>query len=232
MNNDKICMLCAGRRCGSQYAAVLIAKNLGYKNLHEPFTQNHEYTIQLQDNTIIVVDNDHKNEITEDTLTRVLSILKSNFHNKVILKYFIGDLDETQELFLVNSLRDLGFTFVLNKRQDIEMQLLSYAVANSTKIWHKTKRTIINNDAIQVSAVGLDRVYTQIKIFDERIKLLNLPKLDTITYETTIADIERIFGCTIDESIIHLQKIIDGEYPYNNISNALEIKKFIESLLT
>ena len=232
MNNDKICMLCAGRRCGSQYAAELIAKNLGYTNLYEPFTSNHVFTIQLQDNNISVIRNRNVNEITEDRLSRVLSMLESNYHNKVVLKYFIGDLDETQEFFLINSLQKLGFTFILNKRQDIEMQLLSFGVACSTNIWHKTSKTVINDKTIVVDPVDVVYSYNQIKIFDERIKLLNLYNLDTITYETTITDIERLLECTLDESIIYLQKIIDSEYPYNNISNALEIKKFIESIIT
>ena len=232
MNNDKICMLCAGRRCGSQYAAELIAKNLGYTNLYEPFTSNHVFTIQLQDNNISVIRNRNVNEITEDRLSRVLSMLESNFHNKVVLKYFIGDLDETQEFFLINSLQKLGFTFILNKRQDIEMQLLSYAVANSTDIWFKTKETIINDDNIQVSTIKLAELYKQISMFAERIELLNLPTLDTITYETSMNDIERIFDYKLDKSLINLKKIIDSEYPYNNISNASEIKKFIESIIT
>ena len=172
------------------------------------------------------------NEITEDRLSRVLSMLESNYHNKVVLKYFIGDLDETQEFFLINSLQKLGFTFILNKRQDIEMQLLSFGVACSTNIWHKTSKTVINDKTIVVDPVDVVYSYNQIKIFDERIKLLNLYNLDTITYETTITDIERLLECTLDESIIYLQKIIDSEYPYNNISNALEIKKFIESIIT
>jgi hypothetical protein len=232
MNNDKICMLCAGRRCGSQYAAELIAKNLGYTNLYEPFTGMHAHTIHLQkNNATVLIKNPYMNEIAEDRLKRVLSILKLS-SNKVILKYFVGELDETQEFFLINSLRDLGFTFILNKRQDIEMQLLSYAVASSTNLWHKTKKTIINHNNIQVDKLIVNKVYTQIKIFDERIKLLNLYNLDTITYETSIPDIERIFECYIDESLIHLQKIIDSTNPYNNISNATEIKKFIESIIT
>jgi hypothetical protein len=164
-------------------------------------------------------------------LSRVLSILKLS-SNKVILKYFVGDLDETRELLLINSMRDLGFSFVLNRRQNIEMQLLSFGVACSTNIWHKTKKTVINDKIIVVDPVDVIYSYNEIKLFDNRIKLLNLCKVDTITYETTVTDIERIFEYTLDESTIHLQKIIDNKNPYNNISNALEIKKFIESLLT
>jgi hypothetical protein len=230
---DKICVLSAGRRCGSQYVTNIVAHNFGYTDLLEPFSHRHPFTVRRMEDRIVVTENPNMSEPIEDQFLRVLSILEACPNHKIIMKYFVGDLDEYFESLFVEKLKSLGFVFILNRRKDIEKQLLSHLIANTNNIWSKFS-TLSNTDKVTIDP-GLFKdtagLYEKIKIFDERINLLNLTHVGTVTYETAIENIEQLSKLKIDPSKCKTFKIgLDD--PYLKIINAEEVKNFINSLLS
>jgi hypothetical protein len=232
---DRICLLSAGRRCGSQYVAHLIANNFGYLDILEPFTVRHRITVDLSENNLIyLLPSTYTDELIEDQYKRVLEVLeKANPKQPIIMKFFIGDLDPYYEKLFITELTRLGFTFFLNRRQNIENQLLSFAMANITNVWTKIDKVSAPTPVVKIDNFNdMTELYTkQISIFDERIRLLNFETKDTITYETAISDIERIAGGKINPYKFSIYKIANND-PYENILNADEVKSFIKSLIS
>lgn len=231
--SNRICLLSAGRRCGSQYVTSMVAKNYDYTDLLEPFSYQHPFTIKRVEERIVVTENPNMSEPIEDQFLRVLSILEACPNQRVILKYFVGDLNEHFESLFIEKLKSLDFVFILNRRRDIEKQLLSHLLANTNNVWSKMSN-VSNTDKVTIDSKLFDdtaRLYEKIKIFDERIKLLNLTHVGTVTYETAIENIEQLSKLKIDPTKCSTFKIgLDD--PYSKIINADEVKNFINSLLS
>lgn len=216
-------------RCGSQYISSMLGKSvLGMRNLIEPFTRDHNYSIVEKNNLIQKTQYFNKFNSYEDQINYVIATLKKGkITQPLVLKIFL-----TSNIFpfleeIITQLKNLDFKFLIIKRENIEYQLLSWLIAKESNKW-STDDGEHTNPLTITDLSGADWLYSYILKFDKLIKQYNIDA-ETIRYEYALEDLFKYLQISIQTNI-PLKKQITGN-PYEMIENASEVRTYIKELL-
>jgi LPS sulfotransferase NodH len=235
--NGRVCILCTPRS-GSQLCAKIISELNSATDLGEYFENWNRSEYQCDDKNYIVLSHTK----SQDSLFEI----DSDYQNKI---KFLSAADQTQpmtiRLFVMNhysqqtllsicsSLNKIGFKFVKLSRANINEQLLSYAIALSSK-------KIYKRNIFGIGSSLTDKIYISPEIIDYTLKILkpsienfhhNVDKclsgitFDSVTYENIYQDLEKIYH--------HPFGVLDGKTikgnPWDNILNAAQISAVLNS---
>lgn len=223
----RICLL-GLPRCGSQYISRLITSSYpNMDNLAEPFTDNHPYNIVNVDDRILACKS--KTYKHSERIAHVSEILKSgNINQSLVLKLFLTENIYPYLKEILDTLKKLNFVFIIIKRENVEHQLLSFAIGRASNKWDSSHGRH-NKDTYCITQVDeLIWLHRTISNFDNVIKEHNITA-PTIRYEHAVEDLETVLGISINTNI-SIEKQVIGN-PYNMIDNAVEIQQFIKKII-
>jgi len=234
MSVQRYCLL-GLPRCGSQYISSVITRNIvGGTNLSEPFTYCHpKYNIIQKDSFLYTSPIFPKFNSYKEQIDYVLNLLKnSNQQQSLVLKIFLTDriLSSLQLQEILDTLKQLGFKFLIMKRENIEHHLLSWIVAQATNKWSTDDG--IHKDLIDLSTYNLTNVeflYKDILNFNKVIEEYKIDA-DIIRYENCIEDLTTYFQRPIITGI-RLKKQLPNN-PYDILKEPEKVKEFIKKLIT
>jgi hypothetical protein len=232
MSNYRYCLL-GLPRCGSQYISGIINSNIAgnMQNLAEPFTHCHKYNIIQKNNFLYVSSIFPKFNSHRQQIDYVLDLLKnSNQQQSLVLKVFF-----TNKIFsflqeILDTLKQLGFKFVIIERENIEHHLLSWIVAEATNKWSTDDG--IHKDLIDLSTYNLNNVeflYKDILKFHKVIEEYGIDA-DIIRYENCIEDLTTYLQRPIIKE--HRLKKQLPDNPYDIIKDPKKVRNFIKNLIT
>lgn len=224
-------------RTGSNYCASLIRKNMStlfgdVKILSEPYTPG-------QGEMIIETGMLSRTSTSTDLCSlkehayHVNSVIRhSDISQPIILKVFIFREMVEFSKEIIDTLVHANFKFVINKRLNIEQQILSIALAHSTGLWLSEVGCYKHTSNI-VTDIGFDNMrtlYKNILDFDDHIKRLGV-SAPVIYYESMKDGIAEVLG--IPNSAVDMtsnMKKQGTENLYDCIENQEEVREFIKKL--
>ena len=230
-------------RSGSNYVANIIEKSfllsngISYYNMGEPFTINQPYLTMLDDHKYIQCKNIESDQINNfvnfnHRMTCVLSSIEESNKNQSLLirlfpmSYIISDLD-----IIISTLKNNGFDFIILKRNNVEEHLLSMTVASTTDKWISYDSSEVLNTSITIQNHGFQEtheLYKYLKVYNSCLEMFNLHNSPTIYYETAVENLSEILQISIHNNVDLVKQLPLN--PYNFITNAKEVKQFIEKL--
>lgn len=243
----KICLL-GTQRCGSQFITEIIQRIMAAKkfkttlpivasdnlvvNLSEPFSfykKNQYYLTTTPDNRVLRTTTPYPNVTTfDDHIDATMRVMEqaTNPSQSIIMKMFFLNYDNATLQRIVHFLKKEMFFFIKIKRIDIEKQILSFLIAHETGNWRST-----NHDKVTITNLSnISYMYDQIMTFDQKVTSFGLPAIQSITYETAIDDLKRIFAVDyINDTFTAIQKT-GLPNPYDQIINADEVKAVMQKL--
>lgn len=221
-------------RSGSQHIVELIQRSCQGKLLDcsEPFTFGNSLpSLECSDGLIVKTGSKHFVSVDEHC-NHVLDVFnKATTEQDVILRLFLTGNLEPLLPKIVATLKKQQFQFFSLKRENIEDQLLSFAIAKETDQWN----TVVNNSYANTQPITIKNLqhlkwlYDQIIKYDNRLSSLDV-EYQLIRYEHAIADLTTALAQLVSSNGVRLKKQITGD-PYNMIANATEIKEFIKTLI-
>jgi hypothetical protein len=133
---------------------------------------------------------------------------------------------------IIKRLIDLNFKFLVIHRENIEHHLLSFLIALHTNKWHTLEN---NNQPYSAdSSFEILRMNNVIWLYEQRMAfntMLNQLNINysTLRYEHAINDLEQFLGISVTSDVLFKKQIVGD--PYKLISNASEVKQFLEKLM-
>ena len=235
--HHRICLL-ALPRSGSNYCASLLHRNMNafythVKEISEPYTLSQGDMI-IENGFLSRTETSHDTISSMEHARHVNSIMRHSDHNQpVIMKLFIFNEMIGYSKEIIDTLTHANFKFVVNKRINIEQQLLSTALAATTDFWlssagfYKTQ----NNTITEVGFNSMSNLYRNILGFDDHISMLSA-YLPVIHYETMREDIANFLEISPEEvdMTTHMEKQ-GTEDLYDCIGNKEEVREFIRNML-
>lgn len=221
-------------RSGSQYISRMIATSyIKMSELSEPFTHNQRYSVANYSGKIRICPCEVNNSYGSysDSIDHVSKVLASgDINQSVVLRLLLYSevypyLDD-----IILTLKKLNFTFIVINRENIEHQLLSYAIACASDKWN-TDQGLHNDDTFDISDNEVEMMkilYRNIINFNSVVQNLNLD-CKTIRYEHAVNDLTSILNKPINTHI-SISKQVVGD-PYNMIRNAAEVKQIIKKII-
>ena len=224
----RICLL-GLPRCGSQYISGLIKGSLRLRsNLVEPYTPGHKYTIIKEDEHLKIVKNTMNFSSFEDQIEYVSTTLKlGRLDHSMIMKVFLTNPTIPFLKKIITDLQELGFDFLIVKRENIEHQLLSWLIAQESNKWCSLDGEHISPITI-TNITDADWLYGDMLKFDELITQFGI-NVPTIRYEHATEDLFKYLKVPIQTKTL-LKKQVIGD-PYDMIVNADEVREHIKRLL-
>jgi len=238
MDLKRICIL-GTPRCGSQYVSQLISGTIKEAtgehvyNMLEPFTPNADYIPAFEPGTRKLMHKviDYKMPI-EERIEYVSSILQECDPNiPLVMKLFpyeanLNDLDK-----ILDAIRNNGFEFICLKRNNLEQQLISYALSFSTGKWtdHAGEGKVTNPVMIQLYPIRY--LYNMLTNFNSFLSKYGFADVPVIQYENCLEDLSTILNRKISISEVTVRKQRDETDPYRFIVNADSVKQFIQRLI-
>ena len=153
-----------------------------------------------------------------------LSALEKLGNIAVCFKIFGGSNIEAKDQ-LVSRLTELGYTFVLLKRHNIEQMLLSQLLAELSQNWFADEYSKSFIDVNVASTIFASRMFT-LNQYDEFIERNQqyLYTAPTIYYETIFDDIGKLLNITIPADLTTKQ---NKNSHYDYIENSEEIRELL-----
>ena len=228
----RICLL-GLPRSGSQYIAELICRchRDSVTDCQEPFTESLELEAIENKNGNIVRTKNKNFASLDDQCTHMINVINStNSTQNLLLRLFLLDNIEPFLPTIITELKKNNFQFLAIKRENIENQLLSYGIAQTTQQWNTFNSTPYNNgQKYTIKNLGsMQWLYDQIKKYESRLALLECD-YEIIRYEHAPADLLKILEIPIYRRS-RLQKQIIGD-PYDIIENSDEVKDFLKKIV-
>jgi D-alanyl-lipoteichoic acid acyltransferase DltB (MBOAT superfamily) len=220
-------------RTGSQYISGVINTTIAgnMQNLAEPFTHGHAYNIIQKNNFLYVSSMFPKFNSHREQIDYAMALLKnSNQQQSLVLKVFLTTRIFSVLQEILDTLKQLGFKFLIMKRENIEHHLLSWIVADATNKWSTDDG--IHMDLVDLSTYNLANVeflYKEILNFN---KVIEEYKIDAniIRYENCIEDLTTYLQRPIIKSDRLKKQLPDN--PYDIIKEPEKVKDFIKKLIT
>jgi hypothetical protein len=169
-------------------------------------------------------------------------ISQSNKNQSMILRLFPFNYLWPYMDSIIDVLKTANFKFIIIKRQNIEHQLLSFALARATGEWNlsiarasgkydiKQGGYIASKVTLQIDNCSyLETLYSYIVDVDNILTRYNILG-PTIQYETGISDMANILNIKANTMYSKFMKQARID-PYDSIINATEIKMFIENII-
>ena len=236
----RICVL-GLPRTGSNYILSMLFNNLDgivlkderFLSLSEPFTWQQPFLPVLgPDGFIENIEKEDTFLSSGERIEYVIDVIsRANRSQSLVLKFFPLDLVDGLVDRIIAALKSANFTFIQVKRNDIEHQLISYALAEKTNRWISTDGTYMNERHMIISFAAMAWLYGNIVDFDSKLTRNGIGAT-TIHYETAITDLAAYLNVPVDQVITKsfLEKQ-GAEDPYKCIINADEIRWYFEKLL-
>lgn len=225
MTHNKI-LLIGLPRCGSQYISQMLGVNFRYHNLVEPFTENHDVSINFLNDRVTTCESprflDFKTQIKY-----TFSILeKLKQEERVVIKYFPHSHDDGIEtnIDILNKLLELNFKPIILKRENIEEHIISFLLAKNTGVWY-SKDVNFNRDKVEITN------FTELPWFEQTyesyFKMIRMFGQDTsiIRYENAEEDIKRIF--CVDKLNLSRSVKLNSRDPYERIVNTEQVRDIV-----
>jgi len=218
-------------RSGSQLLATLLESSTrGMANLYEPFTHNLETRVKINDDNTLNYYDDTSSISIEERVECVLSALENGDKNQSLVVRFFPYSNIPNHKEIIKRIEKCNIEFVVLKRQDIEAQILSYGLALSTGVWHEFTASDLPDDLEIHHFEEMAWLYEQNKNFDNWLKSLDI-NYTTIHYENIVDELfEYIQRPIYRGKLIHQLKKRKTEQIWDKITNAVELKSFIQSL--
>ena len=232
----RICLV-GTPRSGSQYVSQLLigtVKSINGDmmfNTQEPFSINPDYSLGLNSADWLVLNFENKIAHTPETIVdNVLDCIRNAVpEQSIIIRFFPFGYYGRQLDKIFTELKSFGFEFIVLKRDNLEEQLLSYAISQTTSKWSNFKLTepikITNFKSIMGMRDFLFRFET---LTTERFEVLKMAPV--IHYEDASKHIEEIFGVPADTSEVSSIQRRSSD-PYEFIENASVVKLYINYLI-
>ena len=233
-------------RSGSQHLTEIILSSMKrYSSnpicyIDEPLIPNSK-PIYISDNIGHV--RHEGREFVSDTIDErwdfSLNILsKINPDNSVIMKIFPRESIYPKFHEILVDLKKLKFEFIILKRNNIEEQLLSFALCLVTNIWNSKHGTItkpvtipLDGDLFHDSLAGsLYWFANMLKNFDHILQEYSLNNEPIVYYETAMEDLAKVLTIPINTDNVFLKKQRTDDI-YHFVSNADQVKEFIKKLI-
>jgi len=236
----RICVL-GLPRTGSNYILSMLFNNLDdivpkdehFLSLSEPFTWQQPFLPVLgPDGFIENIEKADTFQSNGERIEYVIDVIsRADRSQSLVLKLFPLDLVDGLVDRIIAALKSANFTFIQVKRNNIEHQLISYALAEKTNRWLSSDGTYMDERHMITSFASMTWLYKNIVEFDSKL-IRNDMEPPTIHYETAIADLSSYLNVHVDQVITNsfLEKQ-GAEDPYKCIINAGEIRWYFEKLL-
>lgn len=235
--SDRLCIIGLPRTGSTQLidTVKLNFKDRNYTDLHEPFVYDLQHIITLDNNRLEITFLTNEQFVSgANPIDNIIKMfLKSDIDQSIICKLFLAD-QRLQSYYqsIIHTLKHCKFEFIRLKRRNLELQLLSWAIAMTTNQWSKT--SIDNHDYHDIITIscfeGLKYFYKQIMMFDSQCQEHNITG-PIIYYETMLEDLalltDRNDLCA--STILKVQRDLDD--PYNRVKNRDSVKQFITELI-
>jgi len=209
-------------RCGSQYLSNLIMANTNFdiKNLAEPFTPNHEPS--LND---IEISKTAFNSYEEQVSLVIDKMKLFNSNQSLVMKLFLHSwISSIEHSRIIQVLKELNFKFIIIKRKNITDQLLSLGIGlklNKFTNFNEYDNSIVELDNDILSSMKI--LQTDLKNFDNLLNKFNLSNSTTFYYETIKEDLSTFLGRNININTRYKRmSSIPSVHRVSNIENILK----------
>lgn len=231
----RLCIL-GSPRSGSSYLTDIIDRMNRESgdlclNLGDPFSENTDYLPIFFRNTNYLTSEikDISNFSLDERVSYMLNILENcNTRQPLVLKLFFYPYLDSYLNDIITKLKDVGFKFIVLKRNNLEEQLISGAVTEVSKIYTTLHGTLSGPYQITKFDAIKDH-YDNIQRLDIKLKEYNLSDSPVIHYETLYEDLSTALNRKISPVNDSIQIQRDQTDPYRFILNKDEFKTFLKT---
>jgi hypothetical protein len=194
--------------------------NFDIKNLAEPFTPNHEPS--LND---IEISKTAFNSYEEQVSLVIDKMKLFNSNQSLVMKLFLHSwISSIEHSRIIQVLKELNFKFIIIKRKNITDQLLSLGIGlklNKFTNFNEYDNSIVELDNDILYSMKI--LQTDLKNFDNLLNKFNLSNSTTFYYETIKEDLSTFLGRNININTRYKRmSSIPSVHRVSNIENILK----------